>query len=652
MDLEQLLSAAEREEERFLWEGTFAQYVRMVTEHPAIARLSHARVYDMIVTNGVETGPHGERVYGLFKDHIFGMEGPLDRLVQYFASAAQRFEIRKRILLLLGPPASGKSSIVNLIKRGLEQYTRDEGGAVYAIKGCPMQEEPLHLIPKEMRPQVKQEFGLHIEGDLCPRCGYALRHQYNGRISEVQVRRVTLSERESAGIGSFVSSDPGSQNLGLLVGSIDTNQMSGDRLDVAGRAYRLDGELNVANRGIMEFAEFFKTEETLLRVLLGLAQEQEIKMGRFGSVYADEAIIAHSNEGDFIEFSANPKTEALLDRIITIKIPYNLRVSEEQQIYDLMLHSAGFQEAGVHISPLALPVMATFAVLSRFDPPDKQGMSLADKLRLYDGQHVAPFTHDDLAEMQEEHPDEGMSGVSPRYVLNKLSNVVTERSHGCVFALTALNALWEGLREHITLASGDRVRYATLLQEAVKQYDHLARVAVRRAHVDEFEREASRLFDLYRASVQAYCQNGKMMDPQTGVEMSPDEKAMRRLEESLGITERSKTKFRKEVCESLSRTESLGLKPTHTTVPQIREGIEQLLFPGPKELERTLFPSSRREVEDERNKAAMQQRLEQLYGYCNECAQDLVDYAGFSLRGGQAVRVTRANRVRWDWKLR
>ena len=102
-----------------------------------------------------------------------------------------------------------------------------------------------------------------------------------------------------------------------------------------------------------------------LRVLLGLAQEQEIKMGRFGSVYADESIIAHSNEGDFKEFSANPKTEALLDRIITIKIPYNLRVSEEQLIYDRMLHESGFHQGDAHISPLALPVMATFAVLSR-----------------------------------------------------------------------------------------------------------------------------------------------------------------------------------------------------------------------------------------------------------------------------------------------
>ena len=652
MDLEQLLEAAEQEEQRLLWEGSFAQYLRIVTENPSLARLSHARVYDMIMAHGVEGGPRGKPVYGLFKEDIFGMEEPLERLVQYFASAAKRFEVRKRILLLLGPPASGKSTIVALIKKGLEKYTRDEVGALYAIKGCPMQEEPLHLIPEELRPQVEEQFGIHIEGDLCPRCGYTLRREYDGHISQVPVHRIALSERESQGIGTFVSSDPGSQNLSLLVGSVDANQLGGDRLEVAGRAYRLDGELNVANRGLMEFAEFFKVDEPLLRVLLGLAQEQAIKMGRFGSVYADEALVAHSNEGDFKEFIANPKAEALLDRIITIKIPYNLRISEERPIYQKMLQTAGFQSNGVHISPLTLPVMATFAVLSRLDPPEKQGMSLEHKLRLYDGQHVAPYSDEDVEEMQEDHPDEGMTGVSPRYVMNKLSNVITGHNQGCVFALTALNALWEGLREHITLASGDKARYITLLQEAIKQYDHMARMEVRRAFVEDFDREAARLFDIYWASVRAHCQNGKMVDPETGVETAPDDKAMRRLEETLRITERNKAKFRQEICDNLTEVEAQGLKPTFASDPRLLEGIERLLFPGPKDLEHTLFPASRREVEQERHKAAMLQRLVHQYGYCEECAQDLLDYVGFSLKGGQAIRVTRANRVYWQWKVR
>jgi serine protein kinase len=651
MDLDNLLAEAERQQERFLWEGTFSQYLRMATDQPNIVRLSHSRIFDMIISNGVETGSYGEQVYGLFKDHIFGMERKLEKVVEYFASAAKGFEVRNRILLLLGPPASGKSSIVNLIKKGLERYTRGEEGAVYAIKGCPMQEEPLHLIPDELRPSLKDEFGLNIEGELCPRCAYALRHQYKGHIADVEVIRVSLSESESVGIGSFVSSDPGSQNLGLLVGSIDSNEMSGTRLEVAGRAYRLDGELNVANRGIMEFAELFKTEETLLRVLLGLAQERVIKMGRFGSVYADEAVVAHSNQGDFKDFSANPKAEALLDRIITINIPYNLRVSEEERIYALMLQSAGFRESGVHISPLTLQVMATFAVLSRFEPPSKQGMSLSDKLRLYDGQHVPPYTHNDLLEMGENNPDEGMSGVSPRYVLNKLSNVVTQKSEGCISPLMGLNTLWEGLSEHVNLAAVDRARYALLLQETLVQYDYLSQNEVCRGHVNEFEKESDRLFDIYRASVFAYLQGGVMLDPQTGVEMPSDEKTMRYLEEAVGITQRNKDKFRNEVSERLRVAELLGQEPTYTTVPEIRNAIEKLLYPNPRALEKTLFATTKSGVQDERDKIAMIQRLVGIYGYCDECAQDLIDYVKFRLKGGQAIRTTRASRVRWVWKF-
>jgi serine protein kinase len=651
MDLEQLLEASEQQEEKLFWEGTFADYLHMATEQVALARLSHARIYDMIMANGTETGPHGEKIYGLFKDRIFGQEQPLDRIVQYFASAAKRFEVRKRILLLLGPPASGKSSIVNLIKRGLEKHTREDEGSLYAIKGCPMQEEPLHLIPAEMRSTLEQEIGLYIEGDLCPRCGYMLRNEYDGKISKVMIRRVTLNERESAGIGTFVSSDPGSQNLSLLVGSIDNTQLGLDRVEAAGRAYRLDGELNVANRGIMEFAEFFKTDEPLLRVLLGLAQEQEIKMGRFGSVYADESIIAHSNEGDFKEFVTNPKTEALLDRIITVKVPYNLRISEEKLIYGKMLQDISEQSSDTHLSPLAIPLMATFAVLSRLDPPEKQGMSLTEKLRLYDGQHVVSHSLEDVAEMKEEHPDEGMTGISPRYVMNKLSNVVTEKTDGCVCALPALNTLWESLGEHITLVTSDRVRYAVLLQEAIKLYDHMARADVRRAYVENFEKDAARKFDLYWASLRADHENSMMVDPETGVETHPDEKAMSRVEERISITDRNKAKFRDEIYETLVKLELLSQKPDFTTHPELREGIEQTLLPGPKDLERVLFRVGRKEVEQERQKAAMQQRLVQKYGYCNECSRELLDYVAFSLRGGQAVKINRSNKVRWQWAL-
>ena len=358
----------------------------MVVKSPSKPRLSHALVHDAIVSQGVETRPNGEPVYGLFDGEIFGLERALDRIVQYFSASAKRMEVRKRILLLLGPPASGKSSVVDLIKRALEQYTRTDEGAVYAIGGCPMQEEPLHLVPERLRRALHEQYGIYVEGDLCPRCRYMVRSEYDGKVSRVPVRRFVFSEREAVGIGYYVATNPNPFDASLLVGSVDTSRLEGDRQAVAGKAFRLDGEFNVANRGLIEFVEMFKANKHLLTTLLGLAQEQIVKMERFGSLYADEVIVGHSNEGDFDTFLSDARSEALKDRIIAVQIPYNLKVREEVKIYEKMMKESTLQD--VHLAPLALRVDSIFAVLSRLDTPSRQGMSLMDKLRLYDGEMV------------------------------------------------------------------------------------------------------------------------------------------------------------------------------------------------------------------------------------------------------------------------
>ena len=169
-NVEQLLAESEEEVSRLEWSGTFSDYLSMVIKDPFISRLSHKLVYDAIMANGVSELKDGSPSYGLFEGTIFGMTDTLGRIVKYFSSSSRRLEIRKRVLLLVGPPASGKSSIVALIKQALEQYTRTESGVVYAIKGCPMQEEPLHLIPETIRQRFASDYGIHIEGDLCPRC--------------------------------------------------------------------------------------------------------------------------------------------------------------------------------------------------------------------------------------------------------------------------------------------------------------------------------------------------------------------------------------------------------------------------------------------------------------------------------------------------
>ena len=258
MNIAARLEAFRAQEQELAWRGTFNDYFEMVLANPAIARLSHARVYDMLVAGDVTNLPNGDRSYGFFADELYGINRPLQQLFDYFASAARRLEVRKRILLLMGPVGGGKSTIVSLLKRGLEDYSRADDGAVYAIAGCPMHEEPLHLLPDSIRAEVHQEHGLHIEGDLCPSCRVAVDERYGGRIEDVEICRVTFSEKKRVGIGTFSPSDPKSQDISELTGSIDLATIGEYGVESDPRAYRFDGELNVANRGVMEFVEMLK----------------------------------------------------------------------------------------------------------------------------------------------------------------------------------------------------------------------------------------------------------------------------------------------------------------------------------------------------------------------------------------------------------
>src|SRR5262245_57632148 len=159
MNLATRLQEYRAAEAQLAWDGTFADYYEQVLASPSLARLSHARVYDMLVAAGVEEAPNDRKRYKFYADELFGIEKPLEQLVDYFASAARRLEVRKRILLLMGPVGGGKSTVVSMLKRGLEEYSRAEDGAVYAIAGCPMHEEPLHLLPESIRKEVREHHG-------------------------------------------------------------------------------------------------------------------------------------------------------------------------------------------------------------------------------------------------------------------------------------------------------------------------------------------------------------------------------------------------------------------------------------------------------------------------------------------------------------
>jgi predicted Ser/Thr protein kinase/intein/homing endonuclease len=1046
MDLVKRLEEYRDRERELQWEGTFAQYFEIATKKPEVIRLAHERIYRMIIDADVETSRSDETRFNFFSEEIFGIEKPLQQIVEYFHSAAQRLEVRKRILLLMGPVGGGKSTIVYLIKRGLEAYSRIDAGALYSIRDCPMHEEPLHLIPNDLRGDVEKEFGLYIEGDLCPHCRYMVDTQFVGHIEDVPVKRLAFSEKYRVGVGTFTPSDPkcvtgdtlvlteqglqkmediylqlphkphedefvpfettvlgidgpekatkfycggfqpiyevetnlgytirgtanhplltlkpggdpkwtkigdlqagdyvalarasrvfgqsaslpenfyplprqprtmttdlaywlglltaegsvthyetwfvnGSQklidrfvqltrilfdleavphrkadtynynisissqalsawlrgelgmtrgshaksvpacvlasseadvlafleglfwgdatirgdksgsntfkytskshqlahqvhvlllNLGVigsfwsntidgelyynvtlrgdqvldlielipslrdkatsplretrsdktnydhlphgatlisghggdsylarilagdrqlsynrartvlaekpelagamlaslvkqdylwlavrevrsagiepvydllvpgthsfvadgfvqhnsqdiseLVGGIDLSTIGEVGVESDPRAYRFDGELNIANRGIMEFVEMLKTDEKFLYVLLTLSQEQNIKTGRFSMIYADEVVVSHTNEHEYLSFVGNKKSEALQDRIILVKVPYNLRASDEVKIYEKLLKQSALQN--VHIAPYTLRIASIFAILTRLEPSKKAGMSLMKKLKLYDGEDIEDFQQKDIKELQEEAVREGMDGISPRYVINRLSNALVKQNTTCINPIDALRALRDGLDQHTSITREERERYLNFIQEARKEYDDMARKEVQRAFVYSYEESARTLLNNYLDNVEAYCNKTRLRDPITDEEMEPDEQLMRSIEEQIGITENAKKSFREEILIRISSLARRGQTFEYTSHERLKEAIEKKLFADLRDVVKITTSTRTPDKEQLRKINEVVNRLMTEHGYCHVCANEILRYTG------------------------
>ena len=644
----EILAGIKKESKEFQWEGTFEQYLEMVIADSSIVKLSHALVNESIKAPGVHRDLNGEPLYRLFDEKMFGLESALEKVARYFEAAAQRLEVRKRILLLLGPPASGKSSIIDIIKRGLEDYTKTESGSVYTIQGCPMQEDPLHLVTGSSRAQMHEDYGIYIEGELCFHCRFLLEHDYQGNPAEIPISRVTFSESRAKGIGYYLANNPNPPDPSVLVGSHNESKLDGDRQEVAARAFRLAGELNVANRGMMEFVEIFKADRTLLTTLLSLAQEQLIKMEKFGSVYADEVIVAHSNEGDFNTFATDPSSEALKDRIIAIKIPYNLRVSEEVKILQKMIGQSTVHD--VHIAPLTLPVVSIFAILSRLESPTAQGMSLLDKVKLYDGGQVANFTHKDVLDMQRHHPNEGMGGISPRYILNRIGSVASAEAR-IVTPLAALDSMWHGLKENISLDDADILTYVDFISETVKEYNRLAVRELQIAFEESFHTNANSLFENYLKNIEAYC--SKKDGDDRSRKVFSNERDMQELERAIRITARYKDSFRHEINIIVSRWKKNNVDYDYRSDPRLKAAIENRLLPAPRTLERALAKPrfARQRVEWKSRYDGILNRLVENYGYTKETGEDLMQYAVHTIKNRAVVRTPRNEGIEWLWPL-
>ncbi len=614
------------EENRLKWEGTFADYLNIIKERPEVAQTAHSRVYNMIKNAGVEERD-GQKMYEFFGQEIFGLETAIERLVEeYFHPAARRLDVRKRILLLMGPVSGGKSTIVTLLKRGLEQFSRTDEGAVFAIKGCPMHEDPLHLIPHHLRNDFYEEYGIRIEGSLSPLNTMRLEKEYDGRIENVMIERITFSEDKRVGIGTFTPSDPKSQDIADLTGSIDFSTIGEFGSESDPRAYRFDGELNKANRGMMEFQEMLKLDEKFLWNLLSLTQEGNFKAGRFALISADELIVAHTNETEYRSFISNKKNEALHSRIIVMPIPYNLKVSQEELIYEKMIKESDMSH--VHIAPHALKAAAIFSVLTRLEVPKKQGVDLIKKMRLYDGENVEGFNSVDLEELKKEFPNEGMNGIDPRYIINRISSAIIRKEIPSINALDVLRALKDGLDQHASISQEDREKYINYIAVARREYDEIAKNEVQKAFVYSYEESAKTLMNNYLDNVEAFCNKHKIFDPLTGEEMNPDEKLMRSIEEQIGISENAKKAFREEILIRISAYARKGKRFDYNSHERLREAIQKKLFADLKDVVKITTSSKMPDESQLKKINEVVARLVDEHGYNTTSANELLQYVG------------------------
>ena len=628
------------EEQRVLgdklhWEGTFKDYLEIVSKNPKVSDLGHARLYDMIIAGGVEDpGENQPKEYTFFEGELFGMEKTIQHLVEeYLAPAARRLDIRKRILMLVGPVGGGKSTLVTLLKRGLEKYSRTDAGAVYAIKGSPMHEEPLHLIPEELRPDFKRQFGVHIEGDLDPVDAWRLKHDWGGKIDEVPVERITLSERERRGIGTFKPADPKSQDVAELTGSVNIQALTEFGQESDPRAYNFDGELNIANRGVMEFIEMLKAEKRFLYELNTVAGEQTIKASRFALIYADLVVIAHTNEYEYNSYFGNKENEAMIDRIFVVRVPYNLRLTEEIKIYEKLIGQSQLSDertnlTAVHIAPHTLRTASMFAILTRLKASRKSGLSLMTKLKLYDGEkQVGDWDQKHLRELQEEYVDEAMSGVSPRFVINRISAALVKGGKGYVTPIDVLRSLRDGLQEYTTSEDEHR-RLLGFIDETRKDYDELAKKEVQRAFVYSYEESAKTLLDNYLDNVDAFCNRTKVKDPITSDDVDPDERLMRSIEEQIGVSENAKREFREGIMRSVASVSRRGGSFGVGSDERLKEALEKKLFADLKDIVKITTSSKTPDQEQLRRINDVVDRLVKDQGYTQASANELLKYVG------------------------
>ncbi len=635
-DFESLIIRDRDTRQHELFEGTLLEYLSIVKNNPQLTILAHERMHQIIMGRGVEAiktedNQRLKRIYGketikrykFFESEFYGIDKTIMEIVRYFHSAAMRGEESRQVLYMVGPVGSGKSSLMESLKRALEQHP-----PIFVLKDCPMREEPLHLIPKHLRAEFSEILGVNIEGDLCPVCRYRLIHDYKGEYEKFKVVSSDFSIRSRKGIAVVPPVDPNNQDTSVLVGSVDISKMDLYPEDDP-RVLSLNGAFNAGNRGLVEFIEIFKNDVEYLHTILTATQEKSIPSpGKNSMIYFDGIILAHSNESEWNKFKADHTNEAILDRIVKIEVPYCLELDEEVKIYKKILKKSNFK---AHIAPHTIEMASIFAIISRLTRSSK--VDIISKMHIYNGEEVLQkdaTQRVDIKELREEAGREGFVGISTRFIMKAIDNAFSESEHDCINPLILLESITRSVKAS-DFGEEDKKRLLGYLQDVVKkEYNRILEKEVTKAFIHGYREQAETLFNNYLDHAEAFVNKIKIKDINTGEELDPDEIFLESIEAQLGLTGNAARGFRHDVTAYMFSLLRNQKKIEYGSYEPLKEAIEKKLTSSVRELSRIITQARVRDSEQGDKYNQMVEEMKK-NGYCQHCCNVILKYAANNL---------------------
>jgi serine protein kinase len=513
----------------------------------------------------------------------------------------------------------------------------------------------LQLAPLSFREEVCQglnegrdhdkQFIIEINGEVCPLSRFYFKQRldqcdgdWTKVLESIVVKRFFLSEQDRIGIGTFQPKDEKNQDSTELTGDINYRKIAEFGSESDPRAFNFDGEFNVANRGMIEFIEVLKLDVAFLYDLLGASQEHKIKPKKFAQTDIDTVIIGHTNEPEFRKLQSNEFMEALRDRTVKIDVPYVVKLTNELKIYEKDYNERRVR--GKHIAPHTLEVAAMWAVLTRLEEPKHHGLTLLQKLKLYNGKTLPGFTLENVEQLRKEGKHEGLQGISPRYVQDKISNALVNNTEStCLNPFMVLNELETGLRHHSLIPNEEtRENFRRLISVVKDEYTDIVKNEVQRAIAAD-EEALTRLCSNYIDNVKAYTQREKVRNKFTGQDEQPDERLMRSIEERIDIPDQRKDDFRREIMNYIGALALDGKKFDYKTNERLHKALEMKLFEDQKDtIKLTSLVSNVIDKDTQEKIDVVKSRLIRNFGYNEESATDVLQYvASIFARGDVKV---------------